>query len=120
MELEHGKGHKTDGGVAAGGVAVACNYHACACMSRGYVIVAGVHLYALARTCENFTSTFNYTSLVTKSKKREEWRKSTGRWDRGGCVGKRDKEEKGGGGKKRKGGKGEKNKGGRKKKKWGK
>ena len=52
MELEHGKGHKTDGGVAAGGVAVACNYHACACTSRGYVIGAGVHLYVLARTCE--------------------------------------------------------------------
>ena len=84
------------------------------------MIGAGVHLYVLARTCENFTSTFNYTSLVTKSKMRKNEERvkeggiGVGVWEREIKRNKVGEERRG------KGGKGEKNKGGRKKKKWGK
>ena len=49
-------------------------------------------VHSLGRTCENFTSTtFNCTSPLTKSKKKEEEREEEGRV---GGVGMRDKEEK--------------------------
>ena len=79
--------------------------------------------YLLARTCEVFTSTFNCTSLVTKSKKERRKKKEKRKVDKGrgggggGMVWEEGiKRKKSGEGKKRKGGKGEKKKGGGKRK----